>query len=117
MAYGSGLPREAPVPDYPYEAGHYGIDTSVAAANIINQKLPQLQSEVFSVIAAAGEHGATGDEIAAVLGWERHRVRPRTSELRRLRRIGDSGHRRLSDMGVSSIVWVAAEHFDREVRK
>lgn len=101
--------------DYPREAGHRGIDTSIVAADNINEKLPLLQASVLSIVVAAGERGATGDEIAATLGWERHRVRPRTSELRRMRRIGDSGQRRQSDLGIASIVWVSAEHLDREV--
>lgn len=100
---------------YPYEAGHYDVDTSIGAAEIINDKLPQLQASVVAVVLAAGERGVTADEIAAHLGWERHRVRPRTSELRRMGRIGDSGRRRPSDLGVASIVWAAREYLDREV--
>lgn len=93
---------------YPHEAGHRGIDTSIAAAEVINKTLPRLQRDVFSVIAQAGDEGATCDEIAIVLQWERFRVRPRTSELRKLRRIVDSGVRRPSQSGVQSIVWVTA---------
>lgn len=91
--------------EYPFTAGHRDIDTSIAAAELINAALPKLQRSVLSVIAAAGAHGATGDEIAAVLAWERHRVRPRTSELRRLGKIVDSGWRRPSLAGIASIVW------------
>jgi hypothetical protein len=101
--------------DYPHKAGHRGVDTSIAGADLIAEKLPLLQASVLGVIVAAGERGATGDEIAALLGWERHRVRPRTSELRNMRRIGDSGHRRPSDLGIASIVWISAEHLDRGV--
>lgn len=101
--------------DYPHEAGHSGVDTSIAAADVINKVLPRLQHQIFGVIADAGDRGVTGDEIAARLGWERHRVRPRTSELRRLRRIIDSGQRRNSDSGVASIVWIVAERENREV--
>jgi hypothetical protein len=96
--------------DYPRAAGHRGIDTSIVAADIINKKLPKLQSAVAEALLAAGPAGLTADEIAVTLGWDRHRVRPRTSELRRLGRIGDSGLRRSSDMGVASIVWVAREY-------
>lgn len=91
---------------YPAQAGHRGIDTSIAAAAIINPSLPRLQRQVFAMIAQAGASGATCDEIADALGWERFRVRPRTSELRKLRRIVDSGVRRLSQSGVQSIVWI-----------
>ena len=92
--------------EYPFAAGHRNIDTSIAAAAVINESLPRLQRTVLSVIAAAAHLGATGDEIAAALGWERHRVRPRTSELRRLGKIADSNYRRPSLAGIASIVWV-----------
>jgi biotin operon repressor len=88
-------------------AGHRGVDTSIAAAKVINDSLPRLQKAVFAVIRQAGSRGATGDEIAQALGWERWRVRPRTSELRRDGRIVDSGARRESLSGIASIVWVA----------
>jgi len=101
--------------EYPFTAGHRDIDTSVAAAEVINESLPRLQRSVLSVIAAAGAHGATGDEIAAVLDWERHRVRPRTSELRRLSKIVDSGNRRDSLAGIASIVWVLPKFEGSEV--
>lgn len=93
-------------------AGHRGVDTSIAAALHIEPALPRLQRDVLGVIRAAGGHGATGDEIAAALGWERHRVRPRTSELRRDKRIVDSGERRPSFAGIASIVWTVAEGGD-----
>lgn len=96
-------------------AGHRDVDTSIAGAEFIEKALPRLQADVFAVIVAAGPRGATADEIAAALNWERHRVRPRTSELRLARKIGDSGRRRPSDLGVSSIVWVSPEYLDREV--
>jgi hypothetical protein len=99
--------------DYPSEAGHRGVDTSVAAADRINGALPRLQRDVFKTIAAAGDRGATCDEVAAQLGWERFRVRPRTSELRRQHRIMDSGRRRDSLSGIASIVWVVPAPAER----
>ena len=96
--------------DYPHGAGHYGSDTAIAAAEVINRALPQLQNDVFGVIAGAGCHGSTADEVAVALGWERFRVRPRTSELRKAGRIIDSGFRRDSLSGIASIVWVAREY-------
>jgi hypothetical protein len=96
---------------YPNEAGHRGVDTSAAAAAAINADLPQLQRMVRDVIAKAGPSGVTGDEIAAALGWNRFRVRPRTSELRTARRIVDSGRRRKNPAsGISAIVWVLPEY-------
>lgn len=96
--------------EYPDAAGHRGVDTSMAAAVSINPVLPRLQSSVLGVIVATGAHGSTADEVAHALGWERFRVRPRTSELRKAGRIVDSGRRRDSLSGIASIVWVAREH-------
>ena len=90
--------------------GHRGVDTSIAGAEHINKALPKLQASVLSVISSAGVAGATGDEIATALDWERFRVRPRTSELRTAGRIVDSGKRRQSIAGIASIVWVTPAH-------
>lgn len=96
--------------DYPNSAGHRGVDTSIAAADIINHVLPRLQGDVLAVIVRSGRGGVTADEVALALGWERFRVRPRTSELRKAGRIIDSGLRRESLSGIASIVWVAREY-------
>lgn len=95
--------------EYPHSAGHRGVDTSIAAAASINDALSRLQASVLGVIVAAGARGVTADEVAVELGWERWRVRPRTSELRKAGRIVDSGRRRDSQSGIASIVWVARE--------
>lgn len=95
---------------YPFAAGHRGVDTSIEAASKINHALPRLQSEVLAVIRSTGASGVTSDEVALVLGWERWRTRPRTSELRKAGRIVDSGRRRDSLSGIASIVWVTPEH-------
>jgi hypothetical protein len=95
---------------YPETPGHRGIDTSIVAADSISHALPRLQSSVLGVILGAGERGSTADEVSAALGWERWRVRPRTSELRKAGRIVDSGRRRDSLSGIASIVWVAREY-------
>lgn len=44
---------------YPNEAGHRGVDTSIAAAEAINGDLPRLQSMVRGAIADAGPKGIT----------------------------------------------------------
>lgn len=93
-------------------AGHRGGETSMAGALHVQEQLPRLQQAVIGVIRAAGLRGATGDEIADALGWERFRVRPRASELKRDKRIVDSGERRPSRDGISSIVWVVREGGD-----
>lgn len=96
---------------YPNEAGHRGVDTSIAAAESINGDLSRLQRMVRAVIADAGPKGVTCDEIAAVLDWNRFRVRPRTSELRTAKRIADSGRRRKNAAsGIAAIVWVLPQY-------
>lgn len=95
---------------YPHTAGHRGLGGSVEAAAVITPKLPRLQGAVLDVLEQAGERGATGDEIAAALGWDKYRVRPRTAELRKLGRIMDSHQRRRSEAGIASIVWTLARY-------
>lgn len=92
--------------DYPNKPGSYGLGGSDEAAEKISPHMPELQAKVLTVLEKAGSYGATGDEIAAALGWDKYRVRPRTSELRKLCRIMDSRKRRPSESGVQSIVWV-----------
>lgn len=99
--------------DYPHYPGAYPIDTSIAAADFIAPSVSSLQTQILKVLAKAAFLGATGDEIATSLGWERFRVRPRTSELRIKKAIADSGRRRKSDAGVASIVWVLPEYAAR----
>lgn len=95
---------------YPHVAGSYGLGGSDAAADIITPKLPALQALVTGVVERAGSRGVTGDEIAAALGWDKYRVRPRTAELRKLGTIMDSRQRRPSEAGIASIVWVLPCH-------
>ncbi|MEJ7926366.1 hypothetical protein WG908_06285 [Sphingobium sp. AN641] len=96
--------------DYPHHPGAYPVDTSLAGADFIAPSVPLLQQKILGVLADVGERGATGDEIAERLGWERFRVRPRTSELRIKKSIVDSGNRRPSQAGVASIVWVLPQY-------
>ena len=92
---------------YPASAGHRGIDTSIAAAACLSERLGYLQAKVFQAIAEAGPSGLTTNELAEHLRIDRGSIQPRTSELRAKRRIRDSGHRRLNANGKKAIVWVA----------
>ena len=96
---------------YPNWAGHVGnTDTAIAAAESINPHLGKLQCAVFSAVQQRGPVGATSDEVAEVLDWERWAVRPRAAELRRLGRIRDSKMRRVNRAsGRAAIVWVAVD--------
>lgn len=97
--------------DYPRNhAGHRGVGGSPDGARIITPHRDALWHQIMKSLESAGDQGMTSDEIAASLGWEKHRVRPRTAELRKLGWIHDSQQRRLSDSGIRSIVWVTREH-------
>lgn len=94
---------------YPDSPGHRRVDTSASAASALSPVLGTLQSAVLSAIRAAGEHGLTTNELAAKLCIDRGSIQPRTSELRRMGRIIDSGRRRPNANGKKAIVWIAVE--------
>lgn len=92
---------------YPDKPGHRRIDTSAQAAVALGDKLGRLQGMVQTVIVAAGLHGLTADEAAAILQMDRYSIQPRTSELKLKGLIVDSGLRRLNRTGKMAIVWIA----------
>lgn len=94
---------------YPNNPGDRGIDTSIAAGEAIRPILGNLQRMVLAAVRDAGERGVTTNELAARLDMGRDSVQPRTSELRRLGRIADSGRRRPNANGKAAIVWVAVD--------
>lgn len=91
---------------FPASPGHRGVDTSVAAAADMAPKVGRLQKLVLNSFTEAGAYGRTTNELAGLLGIDRDSIQPRTSELRALRMIGDSGRRRQNANGKSAIVWV-----------
>jgi len=94
---------------YPDMPGHRGVDTSIAAAEGIAPVTARLQSLALTAIRAAGSGGLTTNELAERLDIVREAVQPRTSELRQMGKIRDSGQRRKNASGKSAIVWVAVE--------
>lgn len=93
---------------YPNHPGARPIDTSQEAAAAMAPHLGRLQKLALDAIEAAGERGLTTDEMAAALRLDRWSCQPRTSELRRLLKIRDSGNRRPNITGRAAIVWVSA---------
>ena len=91
-------------PDFP---GSRSIDTSIDAAKDIAPKVGRLQGLVLASVRNAGARGVTTNEIAELLNIGRDSIQPRTSELKRLGLIRDSGLRRLNENRKSAIVWVA----------
>ena len=98
---------------YPDNAGHRGVDTSVAAADDITPKLGRLQRLAETTIRAAGPRGPTANELAARLEMERWSIQPRTTELSRKGIIRDSGQRRPNVTGEAAIVWIARQPGER----
>lgn len=92
---------------YPNTPGHRGnVDTSIAAAESVAAHCPRMHRLILAALHAAGEHGMTGDELGDALGIERWSIRPRTSELKTLGWIRDSGQRRENaKTGIKAIVW------------
>ena len=93
---------------YPNAPGHRNVETSVAAALALSPKLGRLQRMAHETIREAGSAGLTADELAERLGIDRWSIQPRTSELRRMGLIRDSGRRRPNSTGKMAIVWIAA---------
>lgn len=93
--------------EYPMAPGHRGVDTSIAAARSVEMSTGRLQRIALRAIRAAGARGLTTNELAARVRICRDSIQPRTSELRELGLIRDSGGRRPNANGKNAIVWVA----------
>lgn len=91
-------------PDYPREPGWKHTDTSRDAAEAIKPSTGYLREKVLSFLSQYGP--STSREISIGLGIDYASIQPRTSELRRLQKIKDSGERRAdSKTGKRVIVW------------
>src|ERR1700750_702467 len=93
-------------PRYPDAAGHRNIDTSITAARFIDLSVGHLQRVALRAICAAGGPGWTTHELASAVRIDRDSIQPRTSELRQLGLIRDSGGRRMNPTGKRPIVWI-----------
>ena len=90
---------------YPDAPGHRGIETSIAAAEAIASSAPVIRERVLRAISDAGPSGLTVIEFCNRTGVDRMGAQPRFSELRKERRIIDSGLRRKNPSGVNAIAW------------
>ena len=96
---------------YPSEPGFKGdADTGREAAADMHAKCGRLQQVALAGISAAGGGGYTADELAAALGLDRWTIQPRTSELKAMGLIVDSGMRRRNVTGKRAVVWVLPQH-------
>jgi len=94
---------------YPFTPALGKTDTSAEAAASIEAVTARLQRAVLLAIRERGALGLTSHELAVRLGLERASVQPRTSELREMGLIRDSGQRRRNPNGKRAIAWVAKE--------
>lgn len=90
-------------PRYPEVPGHRNVDTSIAAAEAVKDKVARLQGLCLSTIRALGPK--TADEIAAHVHEDKGSIRPRCTELKRKGLLFDSGARRPNKSGRNAIVW------------
>jgi hypothetical protein len=89
--------------DYPLSPGHYGSDTSRAAAEHIASDAARLRT---LVLGSLRHHGpATADEVAGRLALSILSVRPRCTELLKSGAIVDTGNRRPNSSGRNAKVW------------
>lgn len=90
---------------YPNCAGHVaGSETSEAAAVSMDEHRGRMHRSIIDCLADGAER--TGDEMAAMLGWDRYQIRPRLAELHRGGTVEDTGARRLNAAsGRRAAVW------------
>ena len=82
-------------------------DTSTAAAEKIKPKHGTLARTVFNIIDNNGQYGATTTEISILSGRNYRGIQPRTSELKKMKLVFDSGDRRKNEFDNQEIVWVS----------
>ena len=88
---------------YPNVPGYQKTDTSKAAANDMRPKKALLHRIVLDALRDFGD--MTTHEICSVTSKDYDAIQPRTSELREIGKISDSGIRRRTPKGKASIVW------------
>lgn len=91
---------------YPFVPAHGQTDTSALAAASLDSVTARIQRAVLFAIGEVGARGLTSHELAVRLGMERTTVQPRTSELKEMGLICDSGIRRPNPNGKRAIAWI-----------
>jgi hypothetical protein len=81
-------------------------DTSREAAESVADAARTRSVQALAHITGQGPLGATADEVAAALEWERYSSRPRLAELHKQGEIVDSGNRRKGASGRAQTVWL-----------
>lgn len=105
-----------PTPGYPARPGFKEPTTSRDAAEKVAPVAKTLRDQVLVALRAAWPEGLTADEVAAKLGKREFSIRPRLSELLKVRAIEPRAtkgivERRNNTSGMSAIVWVAKRSY------
>jgi hypothetical protein len=96
---------------YPSTPGHKGeAETSWAAAAGIAPETSRLRRMTLDAIRSRGAVGYTSEELADAIGVPFASAQPRTSELKAVGKLVDSGQRRLNRSGKKSVVWTLPEY-------
>lgn len=82
------------------EVGYRHTDTSRDAADMVDAVTWR-----GLTLRALHERPMTADEVAEHLGAEPFTIRPRITDLRKAKRIRDTGHRRKNRSGRNAAVW------------
>lgn len=105
-----------PPASYPESPGYKEATTSKEAAEKMKPRAGTLRDAVLTALRVAWPQGLTADECAAKLGKKEFSIRPRLSELRKMRAIEPRStqgivERRKNESGEDAIVWVARRAF------
>lgn len=91
----------------PYQRGS---STSAEAAASIEHKTGPDATTVLAFLRGCGRHGATDEQMQALIPMQANTQRPRRVWLTQKYLVCDSGTKRATTSGKSATVWVAAEH-------
>jgi hypothetical protein len=83
------------------------LPTSHAAARRVNDKVPELEQQVYEVIKSQGDRGATWNEIASLSGIDKGSISPRFKPLRKREMIKAKVHGDDVVKREHQTVWVA----------
>lgn len=92
--------------NYPTENNHRGVDTSIAAAEMVAPLSSRLRAMVHGIL-YQHPNGLTVEEVCKIANKPRYSLQPRHSELLKLGMIRDTGERRFNEFGARAIVWRA----------
>lgn len=88
--------RRRPMLGYPESPGHRGVDTSVQAAEQVNESVEIIRTQVMNALQV---RSMTPEEIADFTGIHFLNIRPRCTELRYTGHIRRTGRRRMNRTG------------------